>query len=317
MTPEQARMRLTGAMTALVTPFTDGEVDLKQLTALLRWQIEQGINGLVPCGTTGEAPTLSWEERLDIIALCVKIAAGRVPVIAGTGTNSTETTIAFSTAAEAFGADAALIVTPYYNRPSQEGIFRHFEAVAAKVRIPIIIYNVPARTGVDLSEETLGRLAQIPTIIGIKDATGDVSRLSMLPAVLRRRFICLSGHDATSFGFNTMGGRGTISVISNIAPRLCVEMHDACRQGDHHTARAIHHRLRPLIAALELESNPVPVKYAMSLALGMSADVRLPLTPVRPETETAIREAMLGLNGSIAGAVQSRPVPASPVPWRP
>ncbi|WP_284277058.1 4-hydroxy-tetrahydrodipicolinate synthase [Mesorhizobium huakuii] len=301
----------------MVTPFTDGEVDLKQLTALLRWQIEQGINGLVPCGTTGEAPTLSWEERLDIVALCVKTAAGRVPIVAGTGTNSTETTIAFSTAAEACGADVALIVTPYYNKPSQEGIFRHFEAIAAKVRIPIIVYNVPARTGVDLSEATLERLAQIPTIVGIKDATGDVNRLSSLPAVLRRRFIFLSGHDATSFGFNTMGGRGTISVVSNVVPRLCVEMHDACRQGDHHTVRAIHHRLRPLIAALELESNPVPVKYAVSLALGLSPDVRLPLTSVRPETETAIREAMLALSESVPGVTQSRPVPASPAPWRP
>lgn len=316
MTPEQARTRLNGAMTALVTPFTDGEVDLKQLATLLRWQIEQGINGLVPCGTTGEAPTLSWEERLDITALCVKISAGRVPIIAGTGTNSTETTIAFSTAAEAFGADAALVVTPYYNRPSQEGIFRHFEAVAARVSIPIIVYNVPARTGVDLSLETIERLAQIPTIIGIKDATGDLSRVSCLPAVLRRRFICLSGHDATSFGFNTMGGRGTVSVLSNVAPRLCVEMHDACRQGDHHTARAIHRRLRPLIAALELASNPVPVKYALSLAMGISPDVRLPLTSVRPETETAIRQAMLTLNGSTTAVVESAPAITSPAPWR-
>jgi 4-hydroxy-tetrahydrodipicolinate synthase len=175
---------------------------------------------------------------------------------------------------------------------------------------------VPTRTGVDLSLETIERLAQIPTIIGIKDATDDVSRLSTLPAVLRRRFICLSGHDATAFGFNTMGGRGTISVVSNVAPQLCAEMHDACRQGDHHTARAIHHRLRPLIAALELESNPVPVKYALSLALGMSPDVRLPMTAVRPETEVAIREAMLTLNGGGAGVVQSGPGLAASTPWR-
>lgn len=315
MTPEQARMSLTGAMTALVTPFTGGEVDLEQLTRLVRWQIEQGVNALVPCGTTGEAPTLSWQERLDIIALCVKVAGGKVPVVAGTGTNSTEATIAFSTAAESFGADAALIVTPYYNRPSQEGIFRHFEAVAAKIRIPIIVYNVPARTGVDVSLETIERLAQIPAIVGIKDATGDVNRLSSLPAVLRRRFVFLSGHDATCFGFNTMGGRGTISVVSNVAPRLCVEMHDALRQGDHHTARDIHHRLRPLVAALELESNPVPIKYALSLVLGLSPDVRLPLVPVRAETETAVREAMLALNGNVSGTVRSSAVPAKSAPW--
>ncbi|MBN9550762.1 MAG: 4-hydroxy-tetrahydrodipicolinate synthase [Alphaproteobacteria bacterium] len=296
MTFDQTRARLNGAITALPTPFKDGEVDLKGLERLVRRQIEQGINGLVPCGTTGEAPTLSWEERLDIIALCVKVAGGRIPIIAGTGTNNTETTIAFSSAAEAFGADAALVVTPYYNRPSQEGIVRHFEAVARKVRIPIIVYNVPARTGVDLTLRTLEWLAQIPAIVGIKDATGDLARQSSLPAVLRRRFICLSGHDSTSFGFNTMGGRGTISVASNIAPRLCVDMHDALRRDDIHTARAIHHRLRPLIAALELESNPVAVKYALHVALGLSPDVRLPLVPAEAETAKAIRDALAVLD---------------------
>ncbi len=306
MTPEHARVRLHGAMTALVTPFSRGEVDLPGLTTLLEWQIEQGIDGLVPCGTTGEAPTLSWEERLDVIARCVKIASGRVPVIAGTGTNNTEATIAFTTAAEAFGADAALIVTPYYNRPTQEGIYRHFEAVARKVRIPIIVYNVPARTGVDLLPETIERLARLPTIIGIKDATGDLSRPSTLSAALGDRFIQFSGHDSTSFGFNTMGGRGTISVVANVAPRLCVEMHDACQAGDHHNAREIHHRLRPLIAALELESNPIPVKYALHLALGLSADVRLPLTPVRPETASAVRAAMLELAGNDSNVFNSR-----------
>jgi len=296
MTFDQTRACLNGVISALPTPFKNGDLDLKGLERLIRWQIEEGINGLAPCGTTGEAPTLSWAERLDIIALCVKLASGRVPVIAGTGTNNTETTIAFSSAAEAFGADAALIVTPYYNRPNQEGIVRHFEAVARQVRIPIVVYNVPARTGVDLTDETLGRLAQIPTIIGIKDATGDLSRQSTLPAVLRRRFICLAGHDATAFGFNTMGGRGTISVVSNIAPRLAVDMHDALRRDDIHTARAIHHRLRPLIAALELESNPVPVKYALHVAMGLSPDVRLPLVPAEAETARAIREALVVLD---------------------
>ena len=296
MTFDQTRARLNGAITALPTPFKDGKVDLKGLERLVRWQIEQGINGLAPCGTTGEAPTLSLEERLDIIGLCVKLAGGRVPVIAGTGTNNTETTIAFSSAVEAFGADAALVVTPYYNRPNQEGIVRHFEAVARQVRIPIIVYNVPARTGVDLTLESLERLAQIPNIIGIKDATGDLARQSSLPAVLRRRFICLSGHDSTSFGFNTMGGRGTISVVSNIAPRLCADMHDALRRDDTHTARTIHHRLRPLIAALELESNPVSVKYALHLALGLSPDVRLPLVSAEAATAKAIREALAVLD---------------------
>ncbi|CAN7688614.1 4-hydroxy-tetrahydrodipicolinate synthase [Mesorhizobium caraganae] len=315
MSPEQARSRLNGAMTALVTPFSNGEVDLPGLTTLLEWQIEQGINGLVPCGTTGEAPTLSWEERLDVIATCVKIAGGRVPVIAGTGTNSTEATIAFTSAAQAFGADAALIVTPYYNRPTQEGIFRHFEAVARKVSIPIIVYNVPGRTGVDLTVETLERLARIPAIVGVKDATGDLSRQSTLPAVLRRRFVCLSGHDSTAFGFNTMGGRGTISVLSNVVPRLYVEMHDALRRDDAHTASAIHHRLRPLIAALELESNPIPVKYALHLALGLNADVRLPLTSVEPQTAAAIRDAMLTLAGNDSSVFNSRQAVANGGLW--
>lgn len=305
MSFDQTRTRLNGAITALPTPFRDGDVDLKGLERLVRWQIEQGINGLAPCGTTGEAPTLCWEERLDIIALTVKLAGGRIPVIAGTGTNSTETTIALSSAAEAFGADAALVVTPYYNRPNQEGIVRHFEAVAHAVRIPIVVYNVPARTGVDLTVETLERLAQIPNIIGIKDATGDLNRQSALPAVLRRRFICLSGHDSTAFGFNTMGGRGTISVVSNIAPRLCVDMHDALRRDDIHTARAIHHRTRPLIAALELETNPVPVKYALHLALGLNPDVRLPMVPVEPETARAIRQALAVLDGTSDAAPPS------------
>lgn len=295
MTPERAKIRIGGAMTALVTPFEKGEVDLKALARLVHWQIDQGIDGLVPCGTTGEAPTLSWEERLDIIGQCVKIAGGRIPVIAGTGTNNTEATIAFTAAAEAFGADAALIVTPYYNKPTQEGIFRHYEAIARKVRIPIVVYNVPGRTGVDLLPQTIERLAAIPSVIGIKDATGDLSRPTAIAALLKDRIVQFSGHDSTSFGFNTMGGKGTISVVANIAPRLCVEMHDACRQGDHHTARAIHHRLRPLIAALELETNPSPVKYALHLLLGLSPDVRLPMVPVLPQTAAAIRAALLAL----------------------
>jgi 4-hydroxy-tetrahydrodipicolinate synthase len=295
MTPDQARIRLNGAITALVTPFNAGEVDLNGLTRLVRWQIEGGINGLVPCGTTGEAPTLSWEERLDVIGQCVKIASGRVPIIAGTGTSSTEATIGFTTAAESLGADAALIVTPYYNRPSQEGIFRHFEAIARKVKIPIIVYNVPARTGVDLLPQTIERLAKIPEIVGIKDATGDLSRPLSLSALVGDRFLQLSGHDATALGFNTMGGRGTISVVANVAPRLCVEMHDACRRGDYHTARAIHRRLGPLIAALELDTNPVAVKCALHFLRGLNPDVRLPLVPLLPETADLVRQAMLAL----------------------
>jgi 4-hydroxy-tetrahydrodipicolinate synthase len=287
--------RISGAITALITPFADGEVDLKAFAGLVDWQITEGINGLVPCGTTGEAPTLSWDERIDVVRSCVEVAAGRVPVIDGTGTNNTEATVAFTEAARAFGADAALIVTPYYNRPSQKGIYHHFETIARRVDIPIIVYNVPGRTGVDLSFETMERLAAIPNIVGIKDATGDLTRPMALSARFGDRFIQLSGHDATAFGFNTMGGSGTISVVSNVAPRLCVEMHDACRRDDVHTARGLQHRLRPLIAALELETNPVPVKHALHLLRGMSPDVRLPLVRVEPKTASAIAAALVAL----------------------
>lgn len=306
MTTDQFRQRLFGAMSALPTPFRNGEVDLKALASLVEWQISEGINGLVPCGTTGEAPTLSWHERIMVIRKTVTVANGRVPVIPGTGTNSTESTIAFTAAARDFGADAALIVTPYYNKPSQAGIVRHFETIAAKVDMPMIVYNVPARTGVDLTAETIGRLADIPNIVGFKDATGDLSRVMTLSQRFASRFVWLSGHDATAFGFNTMGGSGTISVIANIAPRLCVDMHDACRSGDIHTARVIQQRLRPLIQALERETNPVPVKFALHAMGRIEADVRLPLVEVEPSTAEAILSALAGF--------EPQPRPHTPVP---
>jgi 4-hydroxy-tetrahydrodipicolinate synthase len=292
MNPDELRSRLHGAMTALVTPFKDGTVDREALRTLVEWQIEQCIAALVPCGTTGEAPTLSFDERVAVIRVCVEAAAGRVPIIAGTGTNSTQSTVALTAAARSFGADAALIVTPYYSRPTQEGIFRHFQSVARQVDLPIIVYNVPARTAVDIAPVTLERLAAIPAIVGIKDATGDLARPMAVTNQFGERFVQLSGHDATAFGFNTMGGSGTISVVSNVAPRLCVDMHDACRRGDVHAARAIHKTLRPLVAALELETNPVPVKYALHLLGLIRPDVRLPLVPVLPETAAGIAEAL-------------------------
>jgi 4-hydroxy-tetrahydrodipicolinate synthase len=295
MSTDQLCRRLQGAMTALVTPFWNGEVDYPSLAAFVDWQISQGINGLVPCGTTGEAPTLTWEERIGVIRCCVERAAGRIPVIAGTGTNNTEATIAFTEAARAFDADAALVVTPYYNRPSQHGIVRHFETVAAKVDIPLVVYNVPSRSGVDLAPATIARLAAIPSVVGIKDATGDLSRPMALSAALGDRLVQLSGHDATAFGFNTMGGSGTISVVANVAPRLMVEMHDALRRGDVHTARALNHRLRPLVSALELETNPAPVKHALHLTRGMAPDLRLPLVPLERETAVAIGRALVAL----------------------
>jgi 4-hydroxy-tetrahydrodipicolinate synthase len=306
MDPDRLRNRLDGVMTALVTPFADGAVDHAALAAHLEWQIAEGVGALVPCGTTGEAPTLSWEERIAIVRQCVEVADGRVPVIVGTGTNNTHSTVAFTSAAQCFGADAALIVTPYYNRPTQEGIFRHFQAVARQVDLPIIVYNVPSRTGVDLKPETIERLAAIPSIVGIKDATGDLSRPMALADRVGSRFVQLSGHDATAFDFNTVGGRGTISVVSNVMPRLTVAMHALRRRGDIHAARAINDRLKPLIAALELETNPVPAKFALSLMGRMRPDVRLPLVEVAPETAAAIRLAMEELTDGYAEAPVAR-----------
>ncbi|WP_173087879.1 4-hydroxy-tetrahydrodipicolinate synthase [Devosia sp. 1635] len=284
------------AITALVTPFKNGEVDYGRFSELVDWQIEQRIGGLIPGGTTGEGATLSREEHLGIIRRCVEVANGRVPVIAGTGTSDTRSTISCTAAAEVLGADAALIVTPFYNRPSQEGLFRHFEAVASHTNIPIILYNVPARTGVDLSLETIARLSGLPRVTGIKDATGDMTRPAALRARLPEQFSQWSGHDATALEFNMSGGDGTMSVVSNVEARRMVEMHEALSSGNAALASAIARQLEPLIAALERETNPVPIKYALHLARGISDEVRLPLWGVQEDTADAIQAALLALN---------------------
>ena len=302
------KSRLHGAITALVTPFKDGDVDFAALERLIEWQLSEGIDGLVVCGTTGEAPTLSWEERIAIIRRTVEVVGGKVPVIAGTGSNDTRSTIAFTSAAASFGVDGVLIVTPYYNRPTQEGIFRHFEAVANSVELPIIVYNVPSRTGVDLGLPTIRRLADLRGVIGLKDATGDLSRPLGLTNLLGDDFLQLSGHDATALGFCAAGGRGTISVISNIAPRLCVQMHEAYRKGDLHRAKSTSHQLRSLITALEMETNPAPAKYALHLLRGISPEVRLPLVQVMPETASAISDALRQLSASTSECIVDRPM---------
>lgn len=296
MDPDPRHHRLTGMMTALVTPFLHEQVHGAALSALVCSQIEAGIDGIVAGGTTGEASSFLANERNAVIGLCVEAAKGRVPIIAGTGTNSTKDTIEFTSAAQALGADAALIVTPYYNRPSQEGVFQHFQAIARAVEIPIILYNVPSHTNVDLHLDTLERLAQFPNIVGIKDATGDLSRPMALASRLGDRFIQLSGHDATAMAFNLMGGQGTISVVANIVPSLCVGLQKACSRGDAKAALAIQQRLHPLIAALERESNPGPVKHALHLLHGISPEMRLPLVPVTPATAQAIETALAGLH---------------------
>jgi 4-hydroxy-tetrahydrodipicolinate synthase len=292
MSHDRLRGRLRGAMTALATPFKDGAVDYAALSALVEWQIAEGICGLVPCTTTGEVPTLSWQERTAVIGRCVEIAAGQIPVIAGTGSNDTAATITFTAVAKALGADAALIATPYYNRPSQDGIVAHFEAIAREVKLPIIVLNAPSRTGIDLAPATLARLAAIPTIIGLADATGDLARPAAVSRLLDDRFIQLSAHDATMSGFAMMGGSGAISTIANLRPGLCSALHEACARGDFRAAGAIQQRLSPLIAALDRETDPIAVKYALHLLRGTSPNLRLPLTTATAETAEAVQLAL-------------------------
>jgi len=312
MSDDRLRARLRGAMTALATPFKDGEVDYAALSALVEWQVAEGIGGLVPCTPTGEVSTLSWQERTAIIGRCVEIAAGQIPVIAGTGSNDTAATIRFTSVAEALGADAALIVVPYYSRPSQDGIVAHFEAIARAVRLPILICNTPSRTGVDLASMTLARLAAIPSIIGLADATGDLSRPAALSRLVGDRFIQLSCHDATAPGFAMLGGSGTISAIANLVPGLSSTLHEACSTGDLEEAGAIQQRLAPLLAALEREPDPIALKYALHVQRGVGPELRLPLTPATVETAEAVRLALrAGLDAE--GDIRSSPRQSSRV----
>jgi 4-hydroxy-tetrahydrodipicolinate synthase len=295
------RDRIGGAITALVTPFSDGRVDHRRLSEFVEWQIGEGINGLAPACVAGEAPTLSEDERLGVIRCCVEAAAGRVPVLAGLCANSTETAVVLARATRAAGADAILLGTPFYNRPGQKGLRLHVETVARKVDVPIIICNDPARAAIDLTAETLDHLAALQPVVGICDASGDLARPMALSARLGDRFIQLSGHDATAFGFNTMGGGGTVSVVANLVPRLWADMDEACTRAAPHSARALHRRLRPLIQALALEPDPVAVKYALNLLRDVPAAVRLPLVPAEPATAAEVRAALAGLDCAAPG----------------
>lgn len=281
-----------GSIPALVTPFRNGEVDVETLKKLVDWQIDQGSHGLVPVGTTGESPTLSHEEHDLVVATVVRQAAGRVPVIAGAGSNNTIETVRLVTAAKAAGADAALVVTPYYNKPTQRGLIAHFTA-AADVGLPIVIYNIPGRSVVDMTPATMGELARHPMIVGVKDATGDLSRVPKQRITCGHDFIQLSGEDATALGFNAHGGRGCISVTANIAPRLCAEFQEATLRGDYAGALDLLDRLMPLHEAVFMEPGVAGAKYGMSL-LGLCRDeVRSPLTPLLDSTKEAIRKAMV------------------------
>jgi 4-hydroxy-tetrahydrodipicolinate synthase len=270
---------IEGCLTALVTPFRDGKVDFDGIAKLVDWQIEQGVDGIVSVGTTGESATLDVEEHVAVIAAMVKAAKGRVPVVAGAGGNATSEALELTKASEAAGADALLHVTPYYNRPSQEGLFRHFEAIAKATKLPIILYNVPSRTACDMTTETVVRLADFDNVIGIKDATGNLVRGSDLIAKVGDRMAVLSGDDGTSFPLYACGARGVISVVSNVAPRAMSDMWDAVKAGDWDRARKRHFELRVLNAMLFAEPSPSPTKAALSLLGRCSTEVRLPLVP--------------------------------------
>lgn len=293
-----------GSITALITPFKNGEIDWKAFDNLVEWQIENGTHGLVPCGTTGESPTLSHDEHNRVVARCIAVTKGRVPVIAGTGSNSTAEAIEMTASAKQAGADAALIVTPYYNKPTQEGLYAHYHTIAGAVEIPIIIYNIPGRSIVDMNVETMGRLARIPHIIGVKDATADMARIKKQAAACGEDFCQLSGEDATVVDFLEQGGVGCISVTSNIAPRLCADLHEAWMRGERETAKKINDSLMPLHKALFCETSPQPVKYAASLLSLCTDEVRLPLVRASEAARKAVDAAMaqVGLVSGEKGA---------------
>jgi 4-hydroxy-tetrahydrodipicolinate synthase len=285
--------RLRGSITALVTPFRDGAVDEEAFRSHIDWQIENGTHGLVPVGTTGESPTLSHREHERVVEICVEAAGGRVPVIAGAGSNSTAEAVAFSRHAEAVGADAVLIVTPYYNKPTQEGLYQHFKAINDAIGLPILIYNIPGRSVIDMSVDTMARLFELKNIVGVKDATANVARVSLQRQAMGPDFVQLSGEDATALGFMAHGGHGCISVTSNVAPRLCSEMQEACLAGDYGAALRVQDRLMPLHTALFVETNPAPAKFALSALGRMSDEVRLPMVPVSERTRATVRSALV------------------------
>ena len=285
-------LMLQGSICALVTPFCDGTLDDAAYEKFVDWQIEQGTEGLVPCGTTGESPTLSHDEHMRVVEICVSVANGRVPVIAGTGSNSTEEAIRLTAHAKKAGADAALVVTPYYNKPTQEGLYRHYKALNDSVDLPVIIYNIPARSVIDMSIDTMARLAKLPNIIGVKDATNDVARATRQKLAIGADFIQLSGEDGTQIGFLAQGGAGCISVTANIAPKLMSDFHKAWRSGDIADAQALNERLMPLHVGLFCESNPGPVKYGASLLGKCSPETRLPLCEISEASKQTVDAAM-------------------------
>ena len=282
-----------GSIPALVTPMQNGSLDEDAFSSFVDWQIREGSNGLVPVGTTGESPTLSHEEHRRVVEICIETAKGRVPVIAGAGSNNTKEAVELAIHAEEAGADAVLVVTPYYNKPSQRGLYAHFRAVADAISIPLIIYNIPPRSVIDMSVETMAALFHdCKNIVGVKDATANLARVSLQRQAMGPDFIQLSGEDPTALGFMAHGGRGCISVTANVAPKLCSEFQAACLAGDFATALIYQDRLMPLHRALFLEPSPAPTKYALSRLGQMREDVRSPIVTVGPETRAEVDSAM-------------------------
>ena len=292
-----------GSFTALITPFRNGALDEAALADHVEWQITEGIHGLVPVGTTGESPTLDYDEHKRVIDITVEVARKRVPIIAGTGSNSTDEAIELSAYAKSAGADALLIVTPYYNKPTQEGLYQHFKAINDAVDLPIVIYNIPGRSVVDMSVATMARLFKLANIVGVKDATGNIARVSQQRLALGASFCQLSGEDATALGFNAHGGEGVISVASNVAPRLVAELQNLTLKGDYSAALALQDRLMPLFDAMFVETNPGPVKYAVSRLGFCTEEMRLPMVPVSAETRRIVDAAMARAGVTAKGGV--------------
>jgi 4-hydroxy-tetrahydrodipicolinate synthase len=288
-----AKTSFRGSFTALVTPFNNGSVDEKAFRNLVEWQIAEGTNGLVPVGTTGESPTLSHQEHQDVVAWCVDQARGRVPVVAGAGSNSTKEAVDLAQHAEKVGADAVLVVSPYYNKPTQEGLYQHFKAINDAIGIPILMYNIPSRSVIDISVDTMKRLYELKNIAGVKDATANMARVSQQRAAIGEDFNQLSGEDITALGFMAHGGHGCISVTSNVAPRLCAEFQAACLRGDYRAALKLQDKLAPLHINLFIETSPAPAKYALSLLGKCSNTLRLPMVPATEKAQAAVREAMV------------------------
>jgi len=286
---------LKGSIVAIVTPFKKGKVDEKALGDLIEWHIAQGTNGIVPCGTTGEAPTLDYKEHYRVIDITVKTVNKRIPVIAGTGANATDETIMITKQAKKSGADAALLVSPYYNKPTQEGLYRHYKAVAEAVDIPIVLYNVPGRTAVNILPSTVARLAEIENIVAIKEATGDMKQVSEVIRLCRDRITVISGDDFTTLPLLALGGKGVISVSANVAPKDMSMMCSLWMKGQHDRARAIHYKLEPLNAAMFIETNPIPVKTALAMMGKIQEEFRLPLCEMSTANKDKLRKVLVDL----------------------